>query len=464
MKTLFRILLVVFSLLVIFISHFFYTRINIYQSYDVKLENVLAFTEKVSVKEGEPILLKIHSKEDCFGQLFKIKDSISLVLDSIEIEEFNQSDNYNPIVGFAWRTNLIISTDSLSSGYYLFKVVEKKNSENLYYHPILITPKKAGKISIISSTNTWQSYNSYAGRSNYVDEVSPSYYQKIISFFPSFKPITYCSDQRPFSFMLNVNNILNVDVSEKTIHTGLITELDTFGIHKNPIISYDTIPSYLQHFFGEQYLIEFMENNSINYGVYSDFDFAYNTDVYDSELIIFHMHSEYWSQEMIGKLETYCAQGGHVIFASGNNMYREVEFYEKGIKIYGELDPFLTRSLTGTSYTEITYPKSSSYVVNSAKHWAYSGCGLENGDTVFHEGSGWETDKIGHGSKDFEVLATGLNRVGPAQMVIKEYENGGWVFNASSMTFTQSLNKDEKASKILLNLINKSIENDSILE
>ena len=131
--------------------------------------------------------------------------------------------------------------------------------------------------------------------------------------------------------MNNAENKFNsFFIDEK--NTGLINELDTFGITDLPIISYDSISLPNQHIFGEQLLINFLEKNNFEYGVYSDFDFAFDAEIYKSDLIIFHMHSEYWSQEMIGKLESYCANGGHVVFASGNNIYREVEFYEKGLK------------------------------------------------------------------------------------------------------------------------------------
>jgi hypothetical protein len=461
MKTLQWILIALFLILLVSVSHFVYTRITFYQSYDMKLDDVLAFTEKASFTVGEPIELKIHSKDDCFGQLFKIDDSLTLILDSINFEKFNQSNNYNPIVGFAWRTNLVINSDSLNSGYYYFKVFKKNNPNNFYCHPIIISPKKAKSISIIASTNTWQAYNNYGGKSNYVDNVSPLYFKKIIPFIPKLKPITYCSNQRPYSFMINETGYLDENRSKLFCQSGKITEIDTFGNHNNPILSYDTIPNYIQHFMGEQYLVKFLEEKSISYGVYSDIDFAYNADIYNSDLIIFHMHSEYWSQEMIGKLQTYCSNGGHVVFASGNNIYREVEFYEKGIKVYDEIDPNLTRSMIGTYYSDVTYPKSSSFKVDLFDHWVFEGCNLIYGDTIFTEGSGWETDKIGNNSNGFQVLATGLNSVGPAQMVIKEFNTGGWIFNASSMTFTQSIYKKDSSTcfKVLLNLIEDATKN-----
>ena len=113
----------------------------------------------------------------------------------------------------------------------------------------------------------------------------------------------------------------------------------------------------------------------------------------------------------------------------------------------------------------VDYPKSSSFKVENAEHWVFSGCDLKNGDLFSYDGSGWETDKIGVGSGDFSVLAIGNNIVGPAYMGMKEFKDGGWMFNASSMTFTQSIIKDSIVKKIMLNLINNSIakiENDPI--
>ena len=52
----------------------------------------------------------------------------------------------------------------------------------------------------------------------------------------------------------------------------------------------------------------------------------------------------------------------------------------------------------------------------------------------------------------FTILAVGKNEVGPAFMVINE-EHGGWIFNASSMSFTGALQHDRVVDKIMLNLI-----------
>ena len=38
-------------------------------------------------------------------------------------------------------------------------------------------------------------------------------------------------------------------------------------------------------------------------------------------------------------------------------------------------------------------------------------------------------------------------------MVINEFDNGGWIFNASSMTFTKSIENDNTSKKLILNLI-----------
>ena len=48
MKTLQWILIALFLILLVSVSHFVYTRITFYQSYDMKLDDVLAFTEKAS--------------------------------------------------------------------------------------------------------------------------------------------------------------------------------------------------------------------------------------------------------------------------------------------------------------------------------------------------------------------------------------------------------------------------------
>ena len=53
----------------------------------------------------------------------------------------------------------------------------------------------------------------------------------------------------------------------------------------------------------------------------------------------------------------------------------------------------------------------------------------------------------------FALLTIGENKNNPAYMVFKDTKYGGWVFNASSITFVGALFHDAVVNQIVLNLL-----------
>lgn len=175
---------------------------------------------------------------------------------------------------------------------------------------------------------------------------------------------------------------------------------------------------------------------------------------------IFNNHSEYWSAEMKGMLKKYIEKGGKVIIASGNNLYRDVEFYNEGIKMGNQVsDMEITTKLTGSFFTEDGYLTLASYKIIDRNHLAFEGITTTHfGEKSLYSyqgvtgASGIETDKINYHSDGFEIIAVGNNAQGPAHMVFKQTEKG-WIFNASSISFANSVLVDENCAKLMLNLL-----------
>jgi hypothetical protein len=213
-----------------------------------------------------------------------------------------------------------------------------------------------------------------------------------------------------------------------------------------------------------------LEANEVPYGVYSDSDVANEPSLHESKVWIFNVHSEYWSDPMVESLEKYVSDGGHVIFASGNNMYRNASSYDGGIEVFGrgaKRDTTEIAGLIGAFYSVDGYDTYASYRCVADTHWIFYGSGVnescEFGSYSANEpseesksagqlgASGWETDKLVSG--EFSVLAIGTNEIGPAFMVFRETEAKGWIFNASSISFVGALQHDSVIDQIMLNLI-----------
>lgn len=427
---------------VIFFLLLFYVwrkHVNRHQPYEIELEDILAYTDRISYTQGDSVRIFIHASQNAIGKLFRLGKSKEYMEISHAIKKQTQNNLFDPFSGFSWSVSVIIPTNNLRSGYYLYEIVLDNDTSAFYCFPIIISPKNRVDIAIIASTNTWQAYNEYGGRSNYVDNFSP-WYLKSIYWYTNYKdyiPI-HLPFARPYSFNLEMKN-----------------QNDPFTWHSSVRIRSEWI------------IPAFLEKHNISYGVYSDMDMHFNYNILNCKTIIFNVHSEYWSETMMAMLKKFMQKGGSVIWASGNNMYREVDLYEGGITVINQKIPsHITCEFTGTfSFNaEAGWKTFSPYEVVNANHWIFNNSGVKEGQifgtysslSISKEitgASGYETDRIGLNGYDFEILAIGKNKFGPAFMVYKDLPSGGFIFNASSITFSGALTHDKVIDTIFLNLL-----------
>ena len=436
--------IILFLLLILFIlsSKILYERKSAYDSIYLELKEIEGYTKKTSFAIGDSIPVYLHTTKLAKAQVFRISTKATFIKD-FNISKKNQENIYNPQKGFDWTESFKFSTKGLKEGFYYLKIEQVDSPNNYTYIPFLIHSKLTPRIAVIASTNTWQAYNEYGGNSFYKHHNTSIINKLLYKRFPSLKPIDYLPFNRPYHYIKDeLDNIVST-IEEINIPQGT----DYYNEDVN-------IGSHLIK--GELNLIGFLEKSNYDYNVYSDLYFERN--IIESEIIIFNTHSEYWSEEMIGRLERLKKLGKKIIFASGNNIYRSVEYYEWGVMVNRnpEYTRFKTTKTCGAYYTEITYPKTSAFKVEQNNHWVFNNTKLKKED-IFGEfgASGNETDKIGFGSKDYTVLAVGTNSAGPAYMIIDEYENGGWLFNASSIMFPKGLQRDPVITQIMKNLLRK---------
>src|SRR5690606_31819299 len=80
-------------------------------------------------------------------------------------------------------------------------------------------------------------------------------------------------------------------------------------------------------------LLAKLEREGVDVGLFSDHDLAFDHRPTRADLVVFAPHSEYWSEEMIGRLVAYLHTSGKVAFLSGNNLYRRVRFFEGALGV-----------------------------------------------------------------------------------------------------------------------------------
>ena len=399
-----------------------------------KLPSIIGYTIDHSVTEGDNLPLYIHSDGPYDINLFHLEKKKRLKTSIKSQSKIIQESLYHPIKGFNWDISFQLTTESLKSGYYIIEITNNNTNET-YQIPIIVKPKSSDKIVIIASTNTWDAYNSYGGKSFYTDSQTPITIKLLRKVFnKAFGRDIYNSKVLPNKRPLNA--AIDTDDPKTPFHSHTLR--------------------------GEWALSSFLHHHKIEHSVYSDKDFAYNFDIHKAKMIFFNTHSEYWSIEMMGKLVQYLESGGKVFFASGNNIYREIKYNKDFIEVVNsQIDIKTTTSLIGSYYTDSGYGSYAPFKVTRSSHWLFNNTNVSEGTTfgtIKGKGaSGWETDKINLYTKGYKTIAVGTNSIGPAYMIYKDTPYNGWLFNASSLTFVTGLYHDPVINAIVLNAVKNAL-------
>jgi hypothetical protein len=421
-------------------------------SYRFDLGNLAGFADRYSYRPGEKIRVYVHTTAAAKGTLYRYGKTLVDTGRPLTISETLQSDHYDQVSGFDWELTAVIETESLKPGFYGLHLEQHGAPSASFIIPFIIKPKVRSGISVVLSTNTWDAYNSFGGISNYENQQFSWLNRRLI---------------KVHSEMAGRGNFHQVNLPRRRPNS-LISE-DLIG-HTDPSANYHS------HFARNEWsIIAFLEQNNYEYGVFSDTDLESGEALIDSRLLILAGHSEYWTAEMFNEFDRFVGSGGTVLLASGKPMAELVERQSNGLfvpqKFMSEQE---IASRVGTTFSKSGAYTAAPYRVGQAQSWVFEGTELGAGD-LFGDASsnhpnenypetepgsgasGLFTAKIGPGSADFVRIAHGLNSDGSADMVMKETESGGWVFNASSETFLGSVTRDPDVARIVLNLVNQSL-------
>lgn len=349
--------------------------------------------------------------------------------------------------------------------------------------PWVVAPQSPGAPTAVLLNNmTWNAYNSFGGRSNYVNAsglpatpivnarldlpryVSADMFNEWGADDADFPPLSF---DRP-----EEGNI----VPESTLATDPIEGRTPCGLAP-----------------AEWRTLAWLEREGFAHDVYSDcqlHDGTLDLDAY--RVLVISVHPEYWSIDMYQRVKQWVARGGRLVYLGGNGLNCAVEMTGNHAmrcrsmlrSVNGALgmeDParpgvFLESrmhrvheseaNLLGVVTTETGIMTAAPYRALKAAHWVFNGTGLRDGDAFgkpsLHErcnggASGHETDKMSSSSPPETVLlAKGLNPDnGGAEIVIIERPTGGSVFSVGSITYPASLLVDSAVSRITRNVLER---------
>lgn len=389
--------------------------------------------------------------------------------------QWNRHGYSNPHV------NQLVEAPARSGLYYFHAETQSGKS---YSFPWVVAPAEPReRIAVLASTNSWNAYNNWGGRSNYVNA----------SGLPPEPVVNSRLDLRrytvgPFSEWTPRDDEFLPLSFERPEPGNVIPQNEEAA---------DPCPGRLQSSMapGEWRLLAWLEREGFGYELYSEHQLhtgQLNLDAYD--VLIFGVHPEYWSRDMYVRVKEWVYQrGGRILYLGGNGVNCEVEYPEATtMRLRSHLksdqgsfsmpDPdhpgeFLESrfhrtveceaNLLGVVSTDSGIMTSAPYEVIQDDHWVFAGTGLKRGDRFgercSHErcpgggASGYETDKISRFSPPSTVLlAKGLNPdQGGAEMVCYELPEGGAAFSAGSITWNGSLLVDDGVSAITRNVIER---------
>lgn len=456
-------------------------------------DKLIGYQQKLWFNPGEEVSVYVHSPEEYSAKLFRhgLEKELILDLGNFKAQQQQVPDGYFVENGLEWNESFKYSIpEEASPGIYSL-LLESPHCES-FAIPFIVssvnTEKKSKrKVLVLASTNNWETYNTWGGRSryrNFEDENSSDFIEtygitkliksKIIKMIPrKLKNI--------------IKNICKTTPEPKWYFKKLSIKrpFTNCALEENTVM--EPFTNHLAA--GEWRLLAWLERESIPFDIISGFELHSNPDILNGyKAIIFNTHCEYWSKNMYETVKRFHEKSnGWILNISGNTMYREVEFFKDG-SLRCTSTSFCKScadetQLVGVRFTMDDYATCSPFKIIDESHWAFSSLPVKKGmlfgtlslnqnthrkfsrydsgrpGTEFGltgmGASGWECDKISNTApKDIKLIAKGINKHGGAHMIIREPEGTrGGMFSASSLVFSGCLLVDCISSTVVKNII-----------
>lgn len=456
-------------------------------------DRILGYMWPKWVKAGERSEYRIHSPEPYRLSLWRYgqhKEFVRLLgwIDEHgprAIQQITPDGDYTQTgvgwnqVGYASAPQ--VTAPARSGLYYLHAEGE---SGDFFSFPWVVAPAQpAAPIAVLASTNTWNAYNNFGGRSNYINaEGLPA--TPTINARQDLVRYTTTGAYNAWVFPDEAYRPLSFDRPEPCNFIP-VDELVT-----NPIRGRQQC-----HLAPAEWrLLGWLEREGFAYDFYAEAQLHFGQIDLDAyKVLILSTHPEYWSRAMYERVKDWVhKRGGHLMYLGGNGLNCEIEFLDEatmkcnsqlvsalgGVEMRDPHNPDLLyesrmhrrleseANLLGVLYSDSGAMTAAPYAVKDDTHWVFAGTGLCNGDLFgeasLHEripggASGHETDKrTPYSPPGVHLLAKGTNPDdGGAEMVYYETASGGAVFSVGSITWPASILVDDGVSRITANVINR---------
>jgi len=435
-------MLLVVSVLVLSIAQYLMLYVRRRWARSVRLPNPTGYLVQISVEQGIPLQLACHTTEPAIVHIERCGADGYIRLESHKVAPTRQSSRYDHWKGLDWTLTISIPTTNLEHGFYRLVLQWESDPVKCWSSWAVVRATKPQPIVVLASTNTWNAYNSFGGLSNYLDRATPW----------------------PLRGLLVILKLLNIQFRLGDRHwlpiVPLPTQRPNIALHEEYLATGRDVDRHLA--MAESALISFLEREKVAYDIITDHDFARAAGTADAKLLLLNTHAEYWSYEMLARLNEVQSQGvASIAVLSGNNAYRRVQFLDSAITVVDQLvsDVSIAPQF-GSFYDALGYHTNAGYRVVAPDHWVFHGLGAAyfGRDSTEHKGaSGNETDKLSPCANNFRTIAIGENSEGPAYMVCSDKPDGRFFLNVSSVAFTWRLNDDPGTQSVVRNIVSRAL-------
>lgn len=350
------------------------------------------------------------------------------------------------------------------SGLYYFHVRGHDGKHTSF--PWVVSPARPRhRIAVLTSSLTWNAYNDFGGRSNYV----------AASALPPRPTVaarqeqTWYPDPAEPPWIFDEYDPLSLERPEPVNAIGL-----------NEAITDPMIVRGGEHLAPAEWrLLGWMEREGLAHDLYADAQLQTGDlplDAYD--IVVLSTHPEYWTTRMVDDLNTWVTErGGRLAYLGGNGLNCPVRLEGPSMicdngSDYRRASSRMTQrhtpeaALLGVQTTLTGYETGAPYRVLKPDHWAFAGLGLTKDDLVGTTSldcrapggaSGHETDKWTADTPASAILlAKGTNPdEGGAELTYLTFPGGGEVFSVGSISYTCSIPVDPAISRITANVLTR---------
>jgi hypothetical protein len=358
------------------------------------------------------------------------------------------------------------------SGLYYFHAKTAKGA--FFSFPWIVAPAEPkAPIAVLASNITWNAYNSFGGRSNYIHPDR----------FPPTPTVNSRLELKRYTDPDHINYDTTNYAPLSFDRPELVSHIDEPERVSDPIEGRAAC-----HLAAAEWrLLAWLERECFHYDFYAETQLhAGEVPLEDYKILILSTHPEYWSAEMFAQVKEWVFQRkGKLLYLGGNGLNCEVEFVDAQSVVYKNGDTremkrlglesryhfsgISEASLLGVVFSDTGIMTGAPYRVIDAPHWIFQGTGLKNGALFGQQSlhmrcpggaSAHETDKISPSSpQGTRLLAKGMNpNEGGAEIVIFEAPSGGSVFSVGSIGWPSSVLVDDAVSTITSNVLRRFLD------